>query len=207
MKNTLKITTLLIFCLALTSCKKSVKKEQEQPVVATSIYALDESTAKIGWTAYKTSEKVPVKGEFKQVTFKNEAITVDPIDAINGTTFSIPVSSLFSNNADRDYKLVKLFFGVMENTELLSASISITNENSGNLSLTMNAATQRLPFTYTLIDNVFALSGVMDLEQWNGQAAIASINKACFNLHKGADGISKTWNDVQIDASISIVKK
>lgn len=95
----------------------------------------------------------------------------------------------------------------MENTELLSGSISITNENSGNLTITMNAATKSLPFTYTLVDNVFTLSGVMDLEQWNGQAAIASINKACFDLHKGADGVSKTWNDVQIDASITIVKK
>jgi len=207
MKNTLKITTLLIFCLALTSCKKSAKKEIKETVVATSIYSLDESTAKIGWTAYKTSEKAPVKGEFKQVTIKNKAITVNPIDAINGTEFSIPVSSLFSNNADRDPKLIKFFFGVMENTELLSGSISITNENSGNLTITMNAATKSLPFTYTLVDNVFTLSGVMDLEQWNGQAAIASINKACFDLHKGADGVSKTWNDVQIDASITIVKK
>ena len=207
MKNTLKITTLLIFCLALTSCKKSAKKETEQPTVTTSIYTLNQSSVKIGWTAYKTSEKAPVKGEFKQVTIKNEAITVNPIDAINGTAFSIPVSSLFSNNADRDPKLIKFFFGVMENTELLSGKISITNENSGNLSITMNTVTQSLPFTYTLVDNVFTLSGVMNLDQWNGQGAIESINKACFDLHKGTDGVSKTWNDVQIDASITIVKK
>ena len=207
MKNTLKITSLLIFCLALTSCKKNTKKAIEQSDIATSIYVLDQSSAKIGWTAYKTSEKVPVKGEFKQITIKNEAITINPIDAINGAEFSILVSSLFSNNAERDPKLLKFFFGVMKNTELLSGTISITNENTGNLALSMNTIIQSLPFTYTLVDNVFTLSGVMNLDQWNGQAAIESINKACFDLHKGTDGISKTWNDVQIDASISIVKK
>ena len=41
----------------------------------------------------------------------------------------------------------------------------------------------------------------------NGHSAIVSLNKACNELHTGDDGISKTWNDVQIDASISIIKK
>lgn len=206
MRNTLKITSLLIVCLVFASCKQN-KKTKEQPAVATSVYTLDQSSAKIGWTAYKTSEKLPVKGEFKQIVVENESITVNPIDAINGATFSIPVSSLFTNNADRDAKLLTFFFEVMENTTLLSGTFFINNENSGSLSVSMNSITKSLPFTYTLVDNVFTFSGIMNLDQWNGQAALESINKACFDLHKGADGISKTWNDVQIDASILIIKK
>ncbi|MFT4683638.1 MAG: hypothetical protein ACI863_000230, partial [Flavobacteriales bacterium] len=34
-----------------------------------------------------------------------------------------------------------------------------------------------------------------------------SLNKICFDLHKGQDGISKTWNEVNIDVSTYIKVK
>lgn len=206
MKNTLGIIFLLIFSIAIVSCKKDAKKPSEKIEVSTD-YSLDLNSAKIEWTAYKTTDKIAVKGEFKKVEFTNSKTATKAIDAINGTAFSIPVSSIFSNNEDRDSKLQKFFFGVMDNTTLLTGKIAISNENSGELTISMNAMTQNLPFSYTLIDNTFALKGTMDLEQWNGGKAISSINEACLDKHKAADGISKTWNDVQIDASISIIKK
>jgi hypothetical protein len=42
----------------------------------------------------------------------------------------------------------------------------------------------------------------MNLEDWDGLAAVASINKACEALHTGQDGISKTWSEVAVHADV-----
>lgn len=199
----LVLSTLLIFS---TSCKKDVKKNDEKSTTETSALTLDFSSAKIGWTAYKTTDKIPVKGEFKDLNLKNDKNSNDPITLINSTEFSIPISSIFSNNDDRDSKLKQFFFGVMKNTTTLTGKLNIKNNGTGILTVSMNSVSNTVPFTYTLENNTFSLSGTMDLSKWDGQKAIASINKACLDLHKAADGVSKTWNDVQIDASINLVQ-
>jgi hypothetical protein len=49
--------------------------------------------------------------------------------------------------------------------------------------------------------------GVMNLENWDALAAVASINKACEALHTGKDGISKTWSEVAVHADVLLNKK
>lgn len=36
---------------------------------------------------------------------------------------------------------------------------------------------------------------------WNALEALAALNKVCFELHKGPDGVSKTWEEVAIEVS------
>jgi hypothetical protein len=176
-KNTLITCIVLLLSISIVSCKNNPKKEiKETPQIG---YTLDQSTSKVGWTGYKTTDKVPVKGEFKKITILN------------------PKSS---GNAS------ELLDGVMDQTELLSGKITLKNESTGSLTVKMNAMSKSLPINYTFKDNKFTFSGTMNLDEWGGQAAIASINKACENLHKGADGVSKTWNEVAINASISVIK-
>ena len=47
----------------------------------------------------------------------------------------------------------------------------------------------------------------MDLETWQSQTAIASLNVVCNDKHKGPDGVSKTWSEVAINAQIKVVSK
>lgn len=204
MKKNILISCIALLTICMVSCKKNAKKEVKE--IATNTYSLDQSSSKVNWTAYKTTDKVPVKGEFKQINITNATSSEDASQLLNGVEFSIPVSSIFSNNEDRDTKLKQFFFGVMDQTELLSGKITTSNSSTGSLTVKMNGLTKSLPITYTFKDNQFSFSGVMNLDEWGGQAAIASINKACKDLHKGADGVSKTWNDVQIDASIAVKK-
>ena len=46
----------------------------------------------------------------------------------------------------------------------------------------------------------------MQLKDWNALGALESLNKVCFDLHKGADGVSKTWEDVAIEVSTFLRK-
>ena len=115
--------------------------------------------------------------------------------------FSIPVSSVFSKNEERDSKLKQFFFGVMANTELLSGTIVTTSENKGTATITMNGIKSSFPIDYMLSGQMITLSGILNLDDFNASSAIESLNKACFDLHKGADGISKTWTEVKIDVA------
>lgn len=198
MKKIFITTLILTLSFQLTSCKSEDKKKIEQKEVVTAAFSLEKANNSINWTAYKTTDKIGVNGEFKKVTITKNGNGDSAQEAINNAEFSIPVSSLFTNLDDRDFKLKKYFFGVMDNTSLLSGKLTITDETTGVAQVTMNGVTADLPFTYSIEGKTFQLDATMNLENWNAQDAVKSLNEICGDLHKAADGISKTWNEVAI---------
>lgn len=195
----MKKIALLLLTITLTFGIQSCKKKEQTKETA---YTIDANKTDINWTAFKTTDKVPVKGKFTKLTIEapHKGSTIK--EALNNTTFSIPVSSIFSNNPDRDNKLKTLFFGVMKNTSLLSGTLMITDDMSGYVDFTMNGVTEKLPFAYTITDKVASIKTIMNTDSWQAQAALNSLNEACFALHKGSDGVSKTWSDVAIDIQV-----
>jgi len=188
----------IIFSLLLISCKTDVKKVNNNS--KDKVYSIEALTTKVGWTAYKTTDKIAVKGEFTKINITpKEGATAKEV--LNGLEFSIPVSSVFSNNKDRDTKLKQFFFGVMDNTELLSGTVTTTSENKGTARITMNGITHSFPIEYIISGQMITLSGTLNLDDFNASNAIESLNKMCFDLHKGSDGISKTWSEVKIDVA------
>ena len=199
MKKSAIILSLLLVAINFTGCKSEKKKTEKKEVKEVAkMYSLFKATNNIQWTAYKTTEKKPVKGTFKTVNITKNGVGNSVKEAVNNAEFSIPVASIFSNNAARDSKLIKLFFGVMNQTELLSGTLKLTDDTTGTATITMNGVTENLPFTYTINDKEFQLDATLDLKKWKAENAVASLNKACFELHKGADGVSKTWDDVTL---------
>ena len=198
MKKIITAVFLLTISISISSCKN----KQTQKEAATDTVSIDANKTVINWTAFKTTSKIPVKGQFTKlnITKNNSGKTYS--EALNGVEFSIPVNSIFSNNPDRDNKLKTLFFGVMKNAELLSGTIFISDEYSGYVDFSMNGIVEKLPFSYTILKNSLEMKTIMNTDSWQAQAAIESLNKACFELHKGADGVSKTWSDVAIDISV-----
>ncbi len=200
MKKVLIVAFIIGISFQFTSCKTEKKKEVEaKKEVKASPYSLKTAKNSIDWVAYKTTDKLPVKGKFKKITITKNGEGNTAKDAINGTEFSIPVSSLFTADVSRDFKLKKFFFGIMENTKLLSGTLNLSDNTNGIASITMNGVTADLPFTYTLKGKEFKLTSTMNLDNWNAQKAIDSLNVACKELHKSTDGISKTWSEVAIN--------
>ena len=200
MKKLLIITLILGTTFQLTSCKTEKKKEVEaKKEVKVAAFSLKTAKNSIDWIGYKTTDKTPVKGKFKKVDISKNGEGDTAKEAINGTEFSIPVSSIFTSDVSRDYKLRKFFFGFMDSTKLLSGKLTLTDDTTGKASITMNGVTADLPFTYTLEGKEFKLTATMNLDNWNAQKAVESLNIACKELHKGKDGISKTWSEVAIN--------
>lgn len=198
----LALLTLSIFFIAV-SCKKEAKKEEATPK-----FSVIPETITVNWTGYKTSDKVAVKGKFEKVEISNSKEAATAIEAINGTEFSLPVSSLASGDATRDTKLKTLFFAVMDATTSLTGTVNLEAEGKGTVNLKMNGVTKAIPITYVVSDQIVELHGTLDIvNDFKANAALESIHKACETLHTGADGVSKTWREVAIDAAIYLKKK
>lgn len=212
----MKQITSIAACLMLlfsVSCKETKKEEKvnaESEVEMTSDqYTLVQDSVKVSFTAYKTTEKLPVGGQFKEIEISNANGGATPLEALNGVAFSIPVSSLFTNDATgtRDPKILEFFFGAMKNTELISGTFNVGEDGKSSIDVTLNGETSNIPLTQKMVsETALAFDGTMNLENWDALAAVESINKACEALHTGKDGVSKTWSEVAVHAEV-LVKK
>ena len=107
----------------------------------------------------------------------------------------------------RDPKILEFFFGVMENTELISGVFNVSEDNNYFIDVTLNGNTATIPLTHKAVsDTSLVFDGVMNLEEWDALDAVASINKACEALHTGKDGVSKTWSEVAVHAEVLLQK-
>ncbi|MBU3012927.1 YceI family protein [Polaribacter vadi] len=187
------------------ACKSETKKEENKEAktteVKTSSAAFSVANAKndIKFTAYKTTEKIGVGGQFDKIDIIAGGEGNSVKEAINNTEFSIPVSSLATKDSSRDFKIRKFFFGAMADTKLLTGKLSLTTDKDGIAKITMNGKTEDVLFTYTIVDKTFNMQTTIDINNWNAGEALASLNKVCEILHTGADGVSKTWSDVALN--------
>lgn len=205
MKKVLFYSLISLF-ISLNSCKKEKAESTEKKEIS-SHYIVDAKNSTVNWTAYKTSDKVPVKGVFTEVNIIKSADAHNQIDVLNGLEFEIPVTSIFSKDTIRDGKLNKFFFEAMKNTLKLKGTFSIEEDGKGKISLTMNGLTKDLSIDYSIQGENIEINAIMNVDTWEAQAALTTLNKACNELHSGADGVSKTWNEVAINAQIKTVLK
>jgi len=196
MKKTQLIGLLFLTIIASYSCKE---KKEAKPIKKG--YSVEAKKTTINWIAYKTTKKVPVKGQFTEVTIKNSKTASTALEALNGLKFKIPVNSLFTKDTIRDGKLKTFFFGTMKNTQVISGTITMNNETSGSVELTMNGISQVLPITYIISDQMVTIEALMDLDNWQAQLALEALNTVCKDLHSGDDGIPKTWSEVKIEVA------
>lgn len=204
-----KITILLLIAIAttfsFTACKTDAKKsestdvEKSETKKSNAAFAVANAKNEINFIAYKFTEKTPVGGQFQTVNILSGGEGNSVKEAINNTEFSIPISSLFTKDAGRDYKIKTYFFGVMDKTELLTGKLNLTDDANGIAEIKMNGVSQKVPFSYTIVDKTFNMTTSIDVNNWNASVALASLNKICEVLHKGTDGISKTWSEVGLN--------
>ena len=201
MKKLSTLVLILFVAFQMTSCGSDSKEEKKKEKKSDAAFVLSDAKSKVEWTAYKFTEKTPVGGQFRKVniTGGGEGNTVK--EAIDNAEFSIPISSVFTKNTDRDYKIKKYFFGIMNDPELLSGKFMIENDSVGHIHLTMNGVTNKLPFKYSIEGKKFSMNTKMDVLTWNAQSSIDSLNAICNDLHKGLDGVSKLWSEVGINAT------
>jgi len=187
MKKLFLVLFTICLSISFTSCKSDKKEVKASEAEKNAAFSIENASSEINFTAYKFTEKKGVGGQFRQVDITAGGSGNTIKEAINNAEFSIPVSSLFTKNSSRDYKIQKFFFGVMSDTKLLSGKLLIENDSIGAAVIKMNGISETVPFKYTITNNTFAMNANMDITNWNALDALASLNKVCEILHTGAD--------------------
>jgi hypothetical protein len=158
----------------------------------------------VTWTAFKTTDKIPVTGIFKEVIIENEKSGSTISEMLNGIKFSLPINSIFSQSNLRDGKIKKFFFGNMINTSKISGEIKLIDNTNGLVTIIMNGMSEELPINFKISDNSIIIDAEMDLNNWKAQMALSALSDACEDLHTGPDGETVTWSDVKINVTSKV---
>lgn len=177
-------------------------------------YSLDPSTVKVGWTAFKTTEKLAVKGSLPKVEVKTTSAKSFPKLLTNVKVMGAvdQESKSDSGNPARDKTLYEKFFSLLSKHAKFQGVITDVsgNDQSGDfaLKLDLNGKSKKVPMKYTLLsDGLFQAAGEFDMNDFKMEKALASVHQACEALHTGKDGASKTWPNVGLTVSANIKKE
>jgi len=211
------LSTLVLALVLLTSCQDNHKKASEQQPKTTeklqsAQWILDEDSSSVHWTGYKTTGKIPVKGVFKTFKIKGVKPATDLVSALQNAQAEINIYSIFSDNEERDNKLIGKLFENMTDTQNIYARIEKIEADgqSAMMTINMNAHEKTVPVQLQIDENTgkISLNGKIDLlKDFEANNALEQFHKACFNKHKGEDGVSKTWSEVGFSAELVFKRK
>jgi polyisoprenoid-binding protein YceI len=175
-------------------------------------YTFVDSTTKLTWTAFKTTEKIAVAGSFDTYMVENTISASSEAAVFENATFQIVTSTVNTGNPERDPKILKFFFNTLVSSDTISGgvrSISATENGQGTaiIYVKMNEVERDVNATYTIDGTVLTLSADIDVNEWNAASGIEALNTECYELHKGTDGESKLWSEVHLEISTDLEKE
>lgn len=187
--------------VALTSCGEQQQPQQDtETTPQVCRYAYEHDSTSVKWTAYKFTEKVGVSGSFD--TIHVSEISTEEMSVVNvfaSAEFQIPVATTNSLVADRDMKIREHFFGTMTGTEAITGRMLSITEEGAQVEITMNGQTRSVDMDVMINGAELKLEGVIQLGDWDAIASVEALNKICYDLHIGADGVSKLWPEVKLE--------
>jgi hypothetical protein len=215
MKKTILFSGLLFGLLA-TSCgeqdvadKEDVKLEVKE--VQNCIYTFSAEKSTLDWTAYKFLRKAGVGGTFTQLQVEGKKKGAVPKEIIESLSFSIPTSTVETNDVSRNKKVDSLFFDGLENTDMITGNVvSLGDNGKATMMIKMNNVEKEVVGDYTLEGNKFSFDTEINVNDWSAQKQLESLNMACKDLHtdvENGDTESKLWPDVTISFSTELIKE
>lgn len=210
MKRLSKYLMFLLLVEGIISCNNSDKKlyntgSEQNQFYKEQQYTIDTSGISILWTAYKFTNKTAVSGTFNTYTFENKKASGTIETILKKSKLSISTATVNSGNPIRDFKLETCYFKVFNTTEI-RGDITKAIEREGVIDLKMNRISKKIPFTYDIAKDTIRLFANLNLTNWKGEEALKTLNTQCYELHKGADGISKLWPNVDVVIKIPVNK-
>lgn len=210
--------------LFLTNCNNSETKSESESTTQESTdekgaqgstmvsgtYSIDPSTITLKWTAFKLAEKVGVDGEFKSYSLTGYTDNANSItEMMTGTEITMEVASTKTGDEARDGKIINSFFGSMNNTaEIKATLLSMEGEEKGTATVmvTMNdqSLEQEMHWMYREDLNTFIMKGIINIPDWNAQSALDELTKVCEEKHKGTGDKAVTWPDVEVNATVKV---
>ena len=192
---TLALSTLLIMA----ACSQAeIEKTEETAPEKTCTYTYDHQSSVMEWTAFKFIDRTEVKGTFTRIIIKDGGAMNDPKRLIQSLSFSIPISTIETQNPERDAKIAKYFFGTAGIETIQGTMKELKDNGTAMLEITINDITKNVTGMYTVEDGDFTLNATIDIADWNLLTGLEALDRACSAQHKDPGGASKLWSDVDL---------
>lgn len=173
-------------------------------------YRYEPKNTKIKWQAYKFTERVGVEGSIENIQVQQPSKATNLKEFAESIRFKIDTKLLTTNNVERDLKIQKYFFGNLSNPNEITGELKNfkMDDDLGKLDLVlkMNSIESSIPVDFVLRKKKYVeMNGKLNVVQWGAGKALDSLNKECESVHKGKDGITKLWNDINFYLSTELV--
>ncbi len=177
----------------------SCKKAEIKPDYSLCRFDFDPTQAKLQWTAYKFTERLGVSGTFNSIRTENARTATKPEEVFAEAEFIVDAASVNTNNPDRDKKIYYAFFAAMKNKGEIRARVESVSANNATLLLKINGIEKKVSATVRRVDGAgLEVAFRLDIAEFNALSPLAALNLACKDLHKGKDGQSKLWPDIDV---------
>ena len=188
----------MVLALGLTSCGNDESEEEVNNTQELCFYSYDDNSTELGFTSYKTTAKVPVKGTFNVINIKGEE-SDNQMDLIKSLKFEIETASIETNDEGRNAKIVKFFFGTFGCDKITGSVANLDDDGSAEININMGGMNLPVSGKYKLDEaGKFEFTSNIDVADWNAQTGIDALNLECKDLHTGEDGVSKLWSEVDL---------
>lgn len=195
----------LVAGLILTSCggneTESVEPKEEFKIC---YYEYNDATTDFSWTAYKTTAKAPVGGTFNEINITGLEKSDDAKTLIESLTFDMITSSVETKDETRNGKIAEFFFAENNTANITGEVKSLSDDGKATITINMNAIDVDVVGDYTLVDGKFSFKSTIDVASWNALPGLELLNEKCKDLHTGEDGVSKTWQEVELNFSTTL---
>ena len=210
-----KLNKILLIILFFISCvnDRNAEVQLEKTLVNSNencVYSANLKATDVIWSGFKTTDKIKVTGKFNKISSnkiqnKNEFSNLSEL--IEDLDFSIDLSSSSSGDEIRDLNLKNYFFNLLASNFVLNGKFENIENDSVYVVLDFFGKQKKVKLGYAYQNKMIQIKGSIDLvESLGALKAFESISNKCYDLHKGPDGISKTWEEVEVLIKAPIIK-
>ena len=159
-------------------------------------------SSKLEWTAYKTPQKLGVKGSFDKFeinTKKNQSKTIEK--AIKDASFSLDSTTVNTGDPGRDERLVSFFFTKNKKAVKISGEVKSIKKDKVEVEFNINGTKKVVPMTLDIQDTKVTLVGSIDVMDFVMGDNLSALAEACKVEHEG-----KTWSTVDLNLAAQFTK-
>jgi len=206
MKRIIKYTSIILLIVIAFSCNTKKKEDNSSEAQITqkeTINSVDTSGISLQWTAYKFTDKMAVHGTFDDFMLVTQEASPSIEEFLVGAKITINTQSVNSGNEVRDDKLRTYFFDVFH-SDTIRGEILSAEKGKGKVTLELNNISKSVDYEFEIHNDTVSVKTAINLVYWEGEQAINTLNQECYELHMGADKVSKLWPNVDIMMKLPI---
>jgi len=163
------------------------------------LYFTEQNAGQLEWTAFKFTEKTPVKGKFTNYKITSKP-NKDPMKLLRTVEIEVDGLRIDSGDASRDSNLHRGFFSLLRKHAKIKGKLKqIPNKSEGKatLELEMNGKKKVFMVPFEKGDSEIVFTGAITAKDFGLEKALENIHRMCEALHTGGDGTPRTWEDFE----------